>query len=265
MTWKRGFAIALCSCALWLYVDRTVRSDDGPPKGDKPPRAHQKHDAPPPGPPHGQRDADPGDEDFDSPGPPPGEFGPPGPPPGDGRMGPPGQPPFGQMGDRPQPHQQGNPGPQGPGNPPPGMMPGMGMPGMPPGGMPGGMQGYGPGLAPGGMPGGKFGTPGWMPNQDPEILDYMMKEANLSHRSEELAEKYRHAGESDRGEIQKQIEKLVSEQFDLRQDRRQKELKRFEDQIKKLRETIEKRQKAKAEIIDRRVKELLGQDEDMRF
>jgi hypothetical protein len=135
---------------------------------------------------------------------------------------------------------------------------------MPPGSPPG-MPGAG------GMPGMKSdfrmqpGMPVWFPNHDPEMLEFMRKEADLDNQSASLAEKFRRASEGDRGDIQKKLEKVVSEQFDLRQERRQKELKKFEEQIKKLRETIEKRQKAKTEIIDRRVKELLGQDEDMRF
>jgi hypothetical protein len=68
-----------------------------------------------------------------------------------------------------------------------------------------------------------------------------------------------------RDEVQKQIEQFVTKQFEMRQSRRQKELTRFEDQIKRLRETIEKREKAKTEIIDRRVKELLELDDDMKF
>ncbi len=104
-----------------------------------------------------------------------------------------------------------------------------------------------------------------MGHPDPEMFGLMEREAELDQNTRDLAEKYRHIGEGERAEIHKQIEKLVGEQFDLRQERRQKELKRAEEQIRKLRETIEKRQKAKAEIIDRRVKELLDEDEDMRF
>jgi hypothetical protein len=126
------------------------------------------------------------------------------------------------------------------------------------GGMPG--MRTGPGSQPG-----MGGMPVWFPSHDPEMMEFMRKEADLENQSAGLVEKYRRASESERGEIQKQLEKLVSDQFDLRQERRQKELKKFEEQIKKLRETIEKRQKAKTDIVDRRVKELLGQDDDIRF
>ena len=153
---------------------------------------------------------------------------------------------------------------------PPSGMPGAGrgMPGMPPGAA-GGMSGRAAGGMMGGMPGMGYGPIG----QDPEMYEFMKREAELNQKVQELADRYRNLGNTPRGgpgdvnsgEIQKQIEKLVSEQFDLRQERRQKELTKFEEQIKKLRTTIEKREKLKTEIIDRRVKELLGQDDDTRF
>ncbi|MCC6124446.1 MAG: hypothetical protein IT426_05770 [Pirellulales bacterium] len=265
MTWKRGLFMALCGCALWLYADRTARAQDGPPKGDKPPRAERPKDAPPPGAPRDRRGPGPRDEEFAPPGPPPGEFGPPGPQPFDERIGPPGRPRPNREGDRPM-----GPGMQGPpGDKPQGMPGGPGEPGVfvertyeqrgRPGMLPG--QGYGPWM------GGGFGGPGMMRRQDPDLV----KEAELDRQVQELAEAFRrHPADApeaakEREKIQKEIEKLVNEQFNLRQERREKELKLFEEQIKRLRETIEKRQKAREEIIERRMKELLGQDDDMRF
>jgi hypothetical protein len=252
MTWKRGFAIALCGCALWLYAEPTARAQGVPPKDDQPPRAHHQQDVPSPGSPHDRRDADPFDEDFAPPGPPLGEAGgPPGPPQGE-RRGPPGPRLDGRQ---PGPGMQ-----DAPPNQPPGMIPG----GMQHGGeMRGGMPqtGYGPMM-------------GMMRRQDPDLV----KEAELDRKIQELCGAYRNSPAElrdsasasgpvppSREDLKKQIDKLVTELFDLRQERRQKELKRFEEQIKRLRETIEKREKAKADIIERHVKELLGQDEDTRF
>jgi hypothetical protein len=263
MTWKRGFAIALCGCALWLYAERTAQAQGVPPNDDQPPRAHHQQDAPP-GPPHDRRDADPLDDDFAPRGPTPGEAsGPPGPPQGD-RRGPPGPRLDGR---------QPGPGMQAPPqNQPPGMMPG----GMPPmQGVPG--NGYGPPPQHGSlaeMPQAGYGPMmGMMRRQDPDLV----KEAELDRKIQELCGAYRNSPADSREvvaagpvppsreELKKQIDKLVTELFDLRQERRQKELKRFEEQIKRLRDTIEKREKAKADIIERHVKELLGQDDDTRF
>jgi hypothetical protein len=267
MTWKRGFAMALCGCALWLFADRTTRAQDGPPKGDKPPRAEQRKDAPPPGAPRERREINPLEEDFAPPGPRrerrgleprEGEFAPPGPPreelgppglqPRDERMGPPDRPRPNREGDRPE-----GLGMQGPPGDRPQGMPGGGMPGMGPGGMRGP---YGPGMG--------FGM---MRRPDPDVV----REAELERQVQERVDAYRNhrvgspEAEKERDTIQKEIVKLVNEQFNLRQERRENELKLFEEQIKRLRETIEKRQKAREEIIERRVKELLGQDDDMRF
>jgi hypothetical protein len=104
---------------------------------------------------------------------------------------------------------------------------------------------------------------------DPEAI----KEMQLEEKVQQLANIYRNFDNPQirpnkditRDDLQKEIETLVAKQFDLRQERRQKELKRFEEQIKKLRETIEKRQKARTDIIDRHVKDILGQDDDMKF
>jgi hypothetical protein len=161
-----------------------------------------------------------------------------------------------------------------PQNQPPGMIPG----GMPPGmqGAPG--NGYGPPPqrgSPGEMPQMGYGPMmGMMRRQDPDLV----KEAELDRKIQELCGAYRNSPADPRDsattpgpvppsreELKKQIDKLVTELFDLRQERRQKELKRFEEQIKRLRETIEKREKSKADIIERHVKELLGQDDDTRF
>jgi hypothetical protein len=239
MTWKRLFTIALCTGALWLYADRSARAQGAPPQDDNLLQAHPRQD-PPPGSPHAKT---PTDEDFDS-------YS----APQDDRRGRPGP--------RPEDGRQPDPGMQGP---PPGQHPGMMRGGQ--GGMPGGIT---PGFQgiPGGIPG--YG-PGMMRRQDPDLL----KEAELDRQIQQLCEEYRNAPDTastapgpraeTREEIQKQVERLVTEQFNLRQERQQKELKRFEEQIKRLRETIEKREKAKADIISRHIKELLGQEDELKF
>jgi hypothetical protein len=158
-------------------------------------------------------------------------------------------------GSQPEERRQPGPGRQGPF---PGQGQGTGMM-RGPGGY-GGMQGYG-----------AMGMGGFMRRQDPDLI----KEAELDRKIQDLCEKYRHAPdtaapapgpkEETRAEIQKQIEKLVTEQFDIRHERRVKELKRFEEQIKRLRETIQKREELKAEIISRHMKELLEQEDEMKF
>jgi ribosomal protein L29 len=246
MTWKQIPTIALLSCALWLFADQATRADDVPAWDDQtaaPQR--ERHDAStymvlmddlPDTPPPPKEEADqkrpPRFEERE-------------------KIGP------------PQPENRAQV------QPVPGAMPGGGMPAGRAYGPRGGWSTQGPGM---------YGGPYAPPPQDPEAI----KEMQLEERVQQLTNLYRNfdnpqiprirsegsresTRESTREEIQKTIEELVAQQFDLRQERRQKELKRFEEQIKKLRETIEKRQKARTEIIDRHVKDLLGQDDDMKF
>jgi hypothetical protein len=236
---------------LWLYIDRATLADDELAQGGGA-RAHQRPDTPP-GPPHDMNS----DEDFGSSG----------------------LPPRGPDGDQPQGSHDG-----GGQVLPPGAMPPQGIGGgqaLPPGAMPPQGIGGGQALPPGAMPPrGVRGvpatptmptSPGMIPGLGghgraiPFVDPDSMKEALLDQRTQELAEQFRRVGEAERPEIKKQIEKAVAEQFEIRQDRRKKELKNFEDEIKKLRDVIEKREKARADIIERRIKELLGQDDDLRF
>lgn len=245
MTWKRIPTIALLSCALWLFADRALRADYVP-AWDDPTSATQRERpeastylvlldeplAPPP------------KEEADQKRLPREEYEPPGPPRFEERekIGP------------PQPENRARV------QPVPGAMPGGGMPAGRAYGPMGGWSTQGPGM---------YGGPYLPPPQDPEAV----KEMQLEEKVQQLANVYRNFDNPQirpnkditREDVQKEIETLVTKQFDLRQERRQKELKRFEEQIKKLRETIEKRQKARTEIIDRHVKDLLGQEDDMKF
>jgi hypothetical protein len=127
---------------------------------------------------------------------------------------------------------------------------------------------YGPSGQPnwpqGGMPGmgGVRGGRGPMGPSDPEMEKLMQTDFNLDRQSHELAEQYNQASKDKRDEIKKQLAELVTKQFEARQERRTLELKRLEDEINRIRESIDKRNKGKQLIVDRRVSELLGQDDN---
>jgi hypothetical protein len=61
------------------------------------------------------------------------------------------------------------------------------------------------------------------------------------------------------------LEKLVNQHFDARQNRRQLEIKRLEEGLQRLRDAIAERNKARNEVVNKRVKELLGQADDLGF
>jgi hypothetical protein len=149
------------------------------------------------------------------------------------------------------------------------MMGGPGMPGMAAPGMEGpdprvGMPGMGmgaPGMG-GGMPG--MG-PGMMQRDDPEMFELHVKDRTLEQQTLQLAEQYRRAPAEERAEIAKQLDKVVNQHFEVRQERRLLELKRMETEIDRLRKTIERRKEARDTIIKKRMAELTGERNELEF
>jgi hypothetical protein len=204
-------------------------------------------------------------------------------PPGDPPDGPPGGPPGAGGEDRP-PH--GPPG-MGPGFPPPGGPPGMGPGGMGPGGMgPGGMGPQGPGRegdrrGPPNGPDGRArherglqagpGMPGprehlaMLEKSDPEMYKLVKADMDLERQSRELAMQYRRASSDERAKLKDKIKEVVAKHFDVRQERRALELKRLETQLQRLRESIERRKNDRDKLVDQRVSELVGREEEERF
>ncbi|MGQ9576393.1 MAG: hypothetical protein ACUVUC_13850 [Thermoguttaceae bacterium] len=104
-----------------------------------------------------------------------------------------------------------------------------------------------------------------MEKSDPEMYKLLKEEADLDRRSLALAAQYRRAPAEGREEIKKELSKLVDQHFDVRQKRRQLELKRLEEGLQRLRDAIEQRNKARKQIVEKRVIELLGQEADIGF
>jgi hypothetical protein len=148
-----------------------------------------------------------------------------------------------------------------------------GPPGGPPGegGMPPGPFG-GPGRGPGpGVPH-SSGPPQWpfwdwesLEKTDPEMYKLLKAETDLDRQTAALAAKYRQVPASQREELKKDLDKLVNQHFDARQNRRQLEIKRLEEGLQRLRDAIAERNKARNDVVAKRVKELLGQADDLGF
>jgi hypothetical protein len=126
-------------------------------------------------------------------------------------------------------------------------------------------------LSPPGLPG--MGVPGRGPFQDwaslekndPDMFKLIKQKMALERQTRDLADSYRQASTAKRESIKKEVEKLVDQQFEVRQQIRQMDLKRFEEELQRLRDAIERRNKARKEIVEKRVTELLGPDEDVGF
>ncbi|MGA2034370.1 MAG: hypothetical protein ABSG68_19165 [Thermoguttaceae bacterium] len=172
----------------------------------------------------------------------PDDFGPPGPPPDKGQRRPsrPERRP-GQSDDRP-------PGP------PPGFDGQPRQPGPPGPGQPTGPQPRGP-------------RQDWasMEKNDPEMYKLIKAENDLDHRTHEMARDFLQASKDQRPKLKAELKKVVTEQFETRQQRRALELKRLEDELKRLREAAERREKDRQQIIEKRVSELLPEEAEAGF
>jgi hypothetical protein len=140
-------------------------------------------------------------------------------------------------------------------NPPAGRGGAGGMPGMMPGGMrPGGMP-MGAGMY-GGVP-----NPWGLQQSDPEMFKLQQKDMDLERESRQLASQYQGAEKEEREKIKKEVANVVDKQFEVRQERRKLELKRLEEELKRLHEIVDLRAKARKELTDKRVSELIGPEE----
>ena len=106
-----------------------------------------------------------------------------------------------------------------------------------------------------------FRSPVRMWENDPEMQRLLEVDASLDRQSQELAEEFRHGPKDKQAEVKKKLEDIVTRQFEARQERRGLELKRLEDEIKRIQTSIDKRNAIKKQIVDRRVSEVLGQDD----
>lgn len=174
-------------------------------------------------------------------------------------------------GDRP-PRQEGPPredGPNGPGaNGPP-------RPFGPGGPRPGGPQEQGPPeQGPDGRgPEGDRPPAGRMPREnleqmkihDPDLFKLVTVDMELERQSHDAAHRYRDASKDERAEIKAKLAEIVNEHFGVRQKLRSLEVKRLEENLKELREKIEQRAKNQKSLVEKRLTELLGPEDDEHF
>lgn len=122
----------------------------------------------------------------------------------------------------------------------------------------------------------RFGHPGGSPRwphdswdalqkNDPEMYKLLVKDYELDGRARQLAAQYRRAPVVGRMAIKKELEQLLGEHFEIRQQRRVLELKRLEEELERLRNAIELRSKAREQLVGKRITQLLGEQEGLDF
>jgi hypothetical protein len=169
-------------------------------------------------------------------------------------------PPSGQEGEKAAPRR---PSDRGPGGLPPGQAPSEDKqrPGRPGFGGDGfyGERRFQPPTGPG-----RGIYPDWetLQKRDPELFGLMKQELDLERQTRDLLKDYRAADEAKRAEIKQQIQKLVEQHFDTKQQRRELELKRFENELKGLRERLSRRSQAREKIVEKHISDLLSREEE---
>ncbi len=82
----------------------------------------------------------------------------------------------------------------------------------------------------------------------------------MGRESFDLAEKYRNTEDKkEKEKIKEQLRTILSQQFDLKEEEKNARIKRLEEEIIRLKDELVKRKKNKKEIVNRRLKELLGE------
>jgi hypothetical protein len=95
---------------------------------------------------------------------------------------------------------------------------------------------------------------------DPARYEREVKIRDLERQSRELSDNYRKApDEAARKTIRADLANVLTQLFDWREMNRQDEVKRLETELKRLKETLEQRQKNRAGIIERRILQLTGE------
>ena len=99
---------------------------------------------------------------------------------------------------------------------------------------------------------------------DPEMAELMQSEATLARGAEDLVAKYAETETAaERKEIAAALRNTLTKQFDAQRQRREIELRRIEEHLRKLREQAKKRDDARETIIDRRREQLLNEAEGL--
>lgn len=129
---------------------------------------------------------------------------------------------------------------------------------------PGGPQG--PGMM--GMPGmrrGPGGSPAeleYLRQTDPEMAKLEEADIELDQQTQALAEQFRRAPQGEaRDKLKAELVEVVGKHFQVRQERRELEIKRLEEQLERFRASLKKRMNDRESIVKQRILNLLGDDE----
>lgn len=103
-------------------------------------------------------------------------------------------------------------------------------------------------------------------SDDPEARALNEKEQKILDDVKQIVEQYRASKDQDeRANLKKKLAEATAQQFDIRQQYRELEVKRLEKELARIRESIQQRTDNREQIIKRRVAQLLHEEEDLEF
>jgi phosphomevalonate kinase len=101
-----------------------------------------------------------------------------------------------------------------------------------------------------------------MKDEDPEMYALVKGDQDLERATFDLSNRYRQTMKSeDREKIKAELQAAVEKHFMVRQQKRELELKRLEEQLTRMKESVAKRLAEKGPIIEQRVKDLTGEQD----
>ena len=101
----------------------------------------------------------------------------------------------------------------------------------------------------------------FMAKRDKAMHERESKIFEAEIKAEALAVKYEKAREADKRKIKSDLRNELSKLFEIKEERRREEVAELEQELKELRKSLSIRQNNKKEIIERRIRELLDEDE----
>jgi hypothetical protein len=104
-----------------------------------------------------------------------------------------------------------------------------------------------------------FGTP------DPETQALAEKEDKLEQEVQGDVSQYKSADAATKATLKKHIAGIAGQQFDIRQQSRELEVKRLEAELARIRESIQKRNDNREQILKHHVAQLLHEEDDLEF
>jgi hypothetical protein len=100
---------------------------------------------------------------------------------------------------------------------------------------------------------------------DPEMFALMKSDSELEQKTFEISNQLRQLPSEQRVKLKADLTKVINEHFDVRQKRRELQIKRMDEELQKLREGLVKRNEARESIVRKRLSELTGEESDQDF